>query len=66
MRFYKNSLFETGLIIGPIVGIIITVGNSSVVIGMWPAHFIWTYYCVMKYVSHLVFFFMNMAADSFS
>ncbi|OIT00027.1 PREDICTED: uncharacterized membrane protein At3g27390 isoform X1 [Nicotiana attenuata] len=37
-----------GLIIGPIVTIIIAVGNSAVVIGLWPAHFIWTYYCVTK------------------
>ncbi|XP_060188174.1 uncharacterized membrane protein At3g27390 [Lycium barbarum] len=37
-----------GLIIGPIVTVIISVGNSAVVIGLWPAHFIWTYYCVAK------------------
>ncbi|XP_009621062.1 uncharacterized membrane protein At3g27390 [Nicotiana tomentosiformis] len=37
-----------GLIIGPIVTVIIAVGNSAVVIGLWPAHFIWTYYCVTK------------------
>lgn len=46
LLFILGSL--KGMIIGPIVAIIITVGNSSVVIGMWPAHFIWTYYCVMK------------------
>ncbi|URE34463.1 hypothetical protein MUK42_16520 [Musa troglodytarum] len=34
--------------VGPIVTVVVLVGNSSVVIGMWPAHFIWTYYCVMK------------------
>ncbi|CAI9754481.1 unnamed protein product [Fraxinus pennsylvanica] len=37
-----------GLIICPIVVGIIAVGNSAVVIGLWPAHFIWTYYCVAK------------------
>ncbi|XP_004243604.1 uncharacterized membrane protein At3g27390 [Solanum lycopersicum] len=37
-----------GLVIGPIVTVIISVGNSAVVIGLWPAHFIWTYYCVAK------------------
>ncbi|KAK9074119.1 hypothetical protein SSX86_006716 [Deinandra increscens subsp. villosa] len=37
-----------GIIIGPIVVVIMVVGNSSVAIGLWPAHFIWTYYCVLK------------------
>ncbi|KAL3849114.1 hypothetical protein ACJIZ3_010996 [Penstemon smallii] len=37
-----------GLIICPITVAIIVIGNSSVVIGLWPAHFIWTYYCVAK------------------
>lgn len=37
-----------GLLIGPIVTVLISVGNSAVVIGLWPAHFIWTYYCVAK------------------
>ncbi|CAN4110125.1 unnamed protein product [Withania somnifera] len=44
-----SSIFVwTGLIFGPIVTVIIAVGNSAVVIGLWPAHFIWTYYCVAK------------------
>ncbi|KAJ8491109.1 hypothetical protein OPV22_012830 [Ensete ventricosum] len=34
--------------VGPVVTVVVLVGNSSVVIGMWPAHFIWTYYCMMK------------------
>ncbi|KAL7584108.1 hypothetical protein Lser_V15G45531 [Lactuca serriola] len=37
-----------GVIIGPIVVMIMVVGNSSVAIGLWPAHFFWTYYCVLK------------------
>lgn len=37
-----------GALICPIGGCIIAVGNSSVVIGLWPAHFLWTYYCVAK------------------
>ncbi|WOK92024.1 hypothetical protein Cni_G00715 [Canna indica] len=36
------------VLIGPVASVIIFVGNSSVIIGMWPAHFIWTYYCVIK------------------
>ncbi|PON44235.1 Transmembrane protein [Parasponia andersonii] len=45
-------LFTLGLIkaaiIGPIVVTIILVGNTAVIIGLWPAHFLWTYYCVAR------------------
>ncbi|GJS46413.1 uncharacterized membrane protein isoform X1 [Tanacetum coccineum] len=37
-----------GVIIGPVVVVILVVGNSSVAIGLWPAHIFWTYYCVLK------------------
>ncbi|KAL7185993.1 hypothetical protein ACSBR2_027862 [Camellia fascicularis] len=37
-----------GVIICPVVGIVIGFGNSAVIIGLWPAHFIWTCYCVAK------------------
>ncbi|XP_057796706.1 uncharacterized membrane protein At3g27390 isoform X2 [Salvia miltiorrhiza] len=40
--------FLKGLIVCPIAVTIIAVGNSAVVIGLWPAHFLWTYYCVSK------------------
>ncbi|KAJ3694720.1 hypothetical protein LUZ60_000097 [Juncus effusus] len=36
------------VIIGPIVTLIVSLGNSAVIIGLWPAHFIWTYYCLIK------------------
>ena len=32
------------------VGIIV-ISNSAIIIGLWPAHFIWTFYCVLRYVS---------------
>ncbi|KAI4331555.1 hypothetical protein MLD38_029734 [Melastoma candidum] len=35
-------------IVAPIVVCIITTGNSAVIIGLWTAHFIWTYYCVIS------------------
>ncbi|XP_020082943.1 uncharacterized membrane protein At3g27390 [Ananas comosus] len=35
-------------VIGPIVAAVIFFGNSAVIIGLWPAHFIWTYYCLIK------------------
>ncbi|CAK9167172.1 unnamed protein product [Ilex paraguariensis] len=37
-----------GLVIGPVVVSIIVIGNTTVVIGLWPAHFMWTYYSVAK------------------
>ncbi|XP_021766319.1 uncharacterized membrane protein At3g27390 [Chenopodium quinoa] len=46
------SLFILGilkaLVISPIAAGIIGVGNSSVIIGLWPAHIIWTFYCVAR------------------
>ncbi|KAA8524906.1 hypothetical protein F0562_011329 [Nyssa sinensis] len=45
-------LFILGLvkaaIVSPVVVGIILVGNSAVILGLWPAHFVWTYYCVAK------------------
>ncbi|KAF2602099.1 hypothetical protein F2Q70_00027153 [Brassica cretica] len=41
------GLFKA-LIVGPISAAIILIGNSSVIIGLWPAHFIWTYYCLAR------------------
>ncbi|KAG8642226.1 hypothetical protein MANES_12G067301v8 [Manihot esculenta] len=35
-------------IICPLVVGIIVIGNSAVIIGLWIAHFIWTYYCVAR------------------
>ncbi|KAL8136661.1 hypothetical protein V2J09_002662 [Rumex salicifolius] len=35
-------------LVAPVVLGLIGVGNSAVIIGLWPAHLIWTYYCVLK------------------
>ncbi|KAG9448494.1 hypothetical protein H6P81_008459 [Aristolochia fimbriata] len=35
-------------IIGPFAAVIVFVGNSAVIVGLWPAHFVWSYYCVAK------------------
>ncbi|KAH9318487.1 hypothetical protein KI387_020256, partial [Taxus chinensis] len=32
----------------PIVCLLIAMGNSAVILGLWPAHVIWTYYCLIK------------------
>ncbi|PWZ16546.1 putative membrane protein [Zea mays] len=35
-------------LVGPVTASIVFFGSSAVIIGLWPAHFIWTYYCVLK------------------
>ncbi|XP_073260802.1 uncharacterized membrane protein At3g27390 isoform X2 [Populus alba] len=35
-------------IIGPIALGIVVIGNSAVIIGLWIAHFLYTYYCVAR------------------
>ncbi|KAK1568142.1 hypothetical protein Q3G72_021098 [Acer saccharum] len=49
---YFFLLFTLGLlkgaIIGPVVVGIIVISNSAVIIGLWPAHFIWTFYRVLR------------------
>ncbi|XP_068665696.1 uncharacterized membrane protein At3g27390-like isoform X2 [Aristolochia californica] len=37
-----------GAIISPLVWLIIVVGNTSLILGFWPAHIIWTYYCLLR------------------
>ncbi|KAJ7964660.1 Steroid nuclear receptor ligand-binding [Quillaja saponaria] len=45
-------LFVLGILKGaaivPFATGITVIGNSSVLIGLWPAHFIWTIYCVAR------------------
>ncbi|XP_076910748.1 putative membrane protein At3g27390 [Bidens hawaiensis] len=40
--------FIKGIILAPIICIIMTIGNSAVVIGLWPAHVVWTYFCILS------------------
>ncbi|KAL6909671.1 hypothetical protein ACP4OV_001330 [Aristida adscensionis] len=35
-------------LVGPIAAAIVFFGNSAVIIGLWPVHFIWTYYCTLR------------------
>ncbi|KAE8798542.1 putative membrane protein [Hordeum vulgare] len=35
------------LLIGPVVVAIVFLGDSAVIVGLWPAHFVWTYCCVL-------------------
>jgi hypothetical protein len=49
MNMLKQLVPLAAALIGPVVVGIIFIGNSAVIIGLWTAHFIWTYYCVAKY-----------------
>ncbi|KAK1432718.1 hypothetical protein QVD17_09616 [Tagetes erecta] len=40
--------FIKGIIFAPIICLIMTIGNSAVVIGLWPAHVVWTYFCILS------------------
>ncbi|KAI7756604.1 hypothetical protein M8C21_032375, partial [Ambrosia artemisiifolia] len=40
--------FIKGIIFAPIICIIMTIGNSAVVIGLWPAHVVWSYFCILS------------------
>ncbi|KAL2976416.1 hypothetical protein AAZX31_13G007300 [Glycine max] len=37
-----------GALIGPIAFAIIVIGNSAIILGLWSAHAVWTYYCVAR------------------
>ncbi|KAI4350587.1 hypothetical protein L6164_005033 [Bauhinia variegata] len=37
-----------GVIFCPLICLITTIGNSAIIVGLWPVHFIWTYYCVLR------------------
>ncbi|KAK1314493.1 putative membrane protein [Acorus calamus] len=37
-----------GAFVFPFVCLIITVGNATVIIGLWPVHIVWTNYCIAR------------------
>ncbi|BAU01588.1 hypothetical protein VIGAN_11085300 [Vigna angularis var. angularis] len=37
-----------GVILCPLICLIMTIGNSTIICGLWPIHCIWTYYCVVR------------------
>ncbi|KAK9053972.1 hypothetical protein SSX86_025047 [Deinandra increscens subsp. villosa] len=40
--------FIKGIILAPIICVIMTFGNSAIVIGLWPAHVVWSYFCILS------------------
>ncbi|XP_009340850.2 uncharacterized membrane protein At3g27390 [Pyrus x bretschneideri] len=37
-----------GIVFCPLICLIMTVGNTCIILGLWPIHFVWTYYCVLR------------------
>ncbi|XP_057542820.1 uncharacterized membrane protein At3g27390-like [Amaranthus tricolor] len=37
-----------GTLFCPLVCLLMTVGNSAIILGLWPAHLFWTYYCILR------------------
>lgn len=37
-----------GALLCPIVCLIMTIGNSAIILGLWPAHAFWTFYCIAR------------------
>lgn len=31
-----------------------TVGNSAIVLGLWPAHAVWAYFCILRWFVWLI------------
>uniref|UniRef100_A0A803KSD4 Uncharacterized protein n=1 Tax=Chenopodium quinoa TaxID=63459 RepID=A0A803KSD4_CHEQI len=38
-----------GLLVGPIAGLILIVGNVAVILGLFPVHVAWTFYTIVKF-----------------
>ncbi|THU70804.1 hypothetical protein C4D60_Mb08t28860 [Musa balbisiana] len=37
-----------GALLFPFVCLIMTLGNSAIIVSLWPVHVVWTYYCIAK------------------
>uniref|UniRef100_A0A2P2KJP8 Putative membrane protein At3g27390 isoform X1 n=1 Tax=Rhizophora mucronata TaxID=61149 RepID=A0A2P2KJP8_RHIMU len=37
-----------GIIFCPLICLIMTVGNSAIILGLWPLHVCWTYYSILR------------------
>lgn len=37
-----------GVILCPLICLVMTLGNSAIILGLWPAHSIWTYWCILR------------------
>lgn len=39
-----------GLLVGPIAGLTLIIGNVVVILGLFPSHVAWTIYTLVKYI----------------
>ncbi|KAL6135854.1 hypothetical protein ACLB2K_068079 [Fragaria x ananassa] len=37
-----------GIVLCPLICLIIGIGNTAIILGLWPVHFVWTYYCILS------------------
>lgn len=37
-----------GIIFCPVICLMMTIGNSAIILGLWPAHVLRTYYCILR------------------
>ncbi|KAE9599507.1 hypothetical protein Lalb_Chr14g0362961 [Lupinus albus] len=37
-----------GVFLCPLICLLMTFGNYAIILGLWPAHVVWTYYCVVS------------------
>uniref|UniRef100_A0A5B6Z3C0 Transmembrane protein n=1 Tax=Davidia involucrata TaxID=16924 RepID=A0A5B6Z3C0_DAVIN len=40
--------FIKGIIFCPLICLIMTIGNSAIILGLWPVHSFWTYYSIVR------------------
>jgi hypothetical protein len=38
-----------GVLLCPWVCLVMAIGLSALILGLWPMHLIWTYYCIIRY-----------------
>jgi len=42
------SLISAGIVVGPIAGLVLILGNVGVILALFPAHVAWTVYTLLK------------------
>ncbi|PKA49616.1 putative membrane protein [Apostasia shenzhenica] len=45
---FDAGIEELSVLLCPIVCLIMTIGNSAIILGLWPAHAFWTFYSVAR------------------
>lgn len=45
-----------GVLLCPWACLIMAIGLSALILGLWPMHLIWSYYCIIRYSVHVLQF----------